>query len=271
MRVVVAELLTQTASRSARQLLAQQWCIQLARRFVPAGLTLKMAWDTYQAADAFIALNSHEAALMTQLFGADPKKTHVIYNGVERAFLDAPEQPRGQWLVCTATITERKRVVELSRAAILAKTPVWILGKPYHANDPYMAAFQQCVGSAPDLVRFEGPVSDRARLAQIYRQARGFVLLSDCESLSLSALEAAACGCPLLLSDLPWARSVFKEQVRYAPAFQAPSQIAPHLRRFFDDAPSLQAPFRPATWTEIAQQILALYESLLREPIKTSR
>ena len=40
-----------------------------------------------------------------------------------------------------------------------------------------------------------------------YREARGFVLLSAMESLSLSALEAAACECPLFLSDLPWARS----------------------------------------------------------------
>ncbi len=58
-------------------------------------------------------------------------------------------------------------------------------------------------------LRYEGAIQDRARLARIYREARGFVLLSAMETRSLSAEEAAACECPLLLSDLPWAHSAF--------------------------------------------------------------
>ena len=43
------------------------------------------------------------------------------------------------------------------------------------------------------------------------------------ESLSLSALEAAACGCPVLLSDLPWARTVFGQSALVLPS-QLPCQ-----------------------------------------------
>ncbi len=54
--------------------------------------------------------------------------------------------------------------------------------------------------------------NNRSQLAEIYRPVRGFVRLSTKESVSLSALEAEACECPLLLSDLPWARTTFYRQ-----------------------------------------------------------
>lgn len=56
--------------------------------------------------------------------------------------------------------------------------------------------------SPPGILRNESPIQDRAHLAQVYSEARGFVLLNAMKILSLSALEAAACECPLLLSRL---------------------------------------------------------------------
>jgi ribosomal protein L15E len=42
----------------------------------------------------------------------------------------------------------------------------------------------------PEFIRYEGPINDRARLAKIYRAARGFVSVEHHgERLSLSALE----------------------------------------------------------------------------------
>jgi len=106
-------------------------------------------------------------------------------------------------------------------------------------------------------------VTDRSQLARIYREARGFVLLSARESLSLSALEAAACGCPLLLSDLPWARSVFKGHAAYCPVTRSPAVTASALRRFYKAAPQRPPPPRPASWSEIARQLLTVYETVL--------
>ena len=60
---------------------------------------------------------------------------------IEVEFLEEGESKRGKWLVCTATITERKRVLELAQAAVVAKTPVWVLGKPYADDDPYAMRF----------------------------------------------------------------------------------------------------------------------------------
>lgn len=271
MRVVMAELLTGTASRSPFNLRLQKHFITGAKRLVPNGFLRKLAWESYRMADAVIALNPFEGKLMSELFEADPARVHCVYNGVEKEFLESAETKRGKWLVCTATITERKRVVELARAAIAAKTPLWIVGKPYNESDAYMNQFRDCCREAPEIIRYEGAVSNRSQLASIYREARGFVLLSDRESLSLSALEATACGCPLLLSDLPWAHSVFGNKVRFAEYAGSAAEIQASLRKFYDDAPQLQAPMKPASWKQIGSQLISIYEALLKAPLNTSR
>ncbi len=262
-KVILAELLTGTGSRSRNALRVQKVMIALSRKLLPGAFTVRLSWDSFRLADACVALTGWEAELMRYLFNAPPEKIQVVPNGVETAFFNAPATVRGRWLVCTATITERKRVLELAEAAVAARTPVWIIGKPYSEQDPYGRRFLQVAAGAPEFVRYEGPISDRARLATIYREARGFVLLSAMESLSLSALEAAACECPLLLSDLPWARTVFGGAARYCAVPGSKDETARCLAEFHAAAPGLAAPQKPASWAEVATQFRAIYERVL--------
>jgi len=261
--IVLAELLTGAGSRSPRALVFQKTAISLARTALPGIATGRFAWDVYRKVEACIAGTPWEAHLMSYVFGAEESKVHVVVNGVEEVFRQSPAAARGQWLVCTATITPRKRVLELAEAAISANTPVWIIGKPYTESDPYAQRFLALARANPKIVRYEGAVSDRAQLARIYREARGFVLLSTMESLSLSSGEAAACECPLLLSDLPWARTTYKEHARYCPITSI-SRTAACLRQFYDLAPQLKAPPKPPSWIEIGEQFKGIYERLLR-------
>ncbi len=260
-KVVMAELLTAPGSRTPGQLRLQRILNRTMERVAPGHFVAAFNWKSYRLADVCIALTSWEARLMTYLFGAPPERVHVVPNGVEEVFLQSPPAQRGLWLVCTATITERKRVLELAEAAVLAQTPVWILGRAYSEADPYAQRFYALARQHPKTVRFEGPISNRAKLAQVYREARGFVLLSTMESLSLSALEAAACECPLLLSDLPWARSTFDEHATYCP-ITSPGRTTGHLKSFYAAAPSLKPPPKPATWTEVARQLKTIYERI---------
>jgi glycosyltransferase involved in cell wall biosynthesis len=265
-KVVLGELLTGQGSRPAWQLWWQRQTMRLLRTWVPARLTQSFRWDSHQLAAATVALTSWEAHLFNYLFGAPKERIHIIPNGVERAFLDSLPAPRGQWLVCTAIITERKRVLELAQAAVQAQTPLWIIGQAFSESDAYAREFFELAKAQPQMLRFEGPIADRARLAQAYRESRGFVLLSACESLSLSALEAAACECPLLLSDLPWARTTFKERASYCPVTGSTQITARALRRFYDAVPQLPAPPKPLSWLEVGKQLKSLYETLLAAP-----
>jgi len=261
-KVVMQELLSAQGSRKPSQLRVQRFVYRAVKAIVPAGLVSRFNWESYRLADACVAGTSWEAHLMSYLFDAPPRRVHVVPNGVEDVFLNSPETPRGHWLVCAATLTERKRVWEAARAAVLAQAPLWIIGKPYSENDDYAAKFLAVAKEHSQFVRYEGAVSDRARLAQIYREARGFVLLSAMESRSLSAEEAAACGCPLLLSDLPWARSTFGKHAHYCP-IASPERTAAYLRKFYDATPGLPAPPKPATWADVAAQLKTIYESVM--------
>jgi glycosyltransferase involved in cell wall biosynthesis len=263
-KVVFAELLTGLGSRSAAARKAQKALMIIAQKALPAAFTARMAWKSIRLADACVALTAWEAQLMSEMFGADTARVHVVPNGVEAAFFEAPPAQRGAWLVCTATITERKRVLELAEAAVHGRVPVWVVGKPYSDSDPYGQRFIEIAKRSPAIIRYEGAINDRSQLARIYREARGFVLLSTMESLSLSALEAAACECPLLLSDLPWARTVFKESAWYCPADAEVSETARRLKEFYDAAPGLQPPPRPLNWEEVAVQLKSIYEGLLK-------
>jgi glycosyltransferase involved in cell wall biosynthesis len=264
-KVVIAELLTATGSRSRSELALQRMATRVLRKILPAAFTARMAWDAYRLADACIANTAWEAHLMHYLFGAPRERVHVVPNGVEEIFLNSASAARGHWLVCTATITERKRVLELAKAAVAAQTPLWIIGKPYSDSDTYAQKFFALAKQHPQILRYDGAISDRARLARIYREARGFVLLSAMETRSLSAEEAAACECPLLLSDLPWARSTFGGHAGYCPVV-SPERAAEFLRRFYDAAPSLPPPPKPASWPEVGRQFKAVYERVLNAP-----
>jgi glycosyltransferase involved in cell wall biosynthesis len=265
-KVVVGELLTGLGSRSPQARFLQKSLMRTTQAVMPQSFYGKLAWDAYQKADAFVALTEWEAHLMQSMFGAARAKVHVIPNGVEKVFFQSSEgspKTRRDYLVCTAAIHPRKRILELTQAALHAKVPVWIIGKPYSEHDSYYLRFLEVQKKNSELIRYEGGISDRARLAQIYQQARGFVLLSKMESLSLSALEAAASQCPLLLSDLPWARTVFGTNAVYANSFKSPESLSPILREFFEKASPMQTSFKPLGWDEVGGLIKALYSNLL--------
>lgn len=265
-KVVLGELLTGQGSRPAWQLWGQRQTMRLLRALAPARLTQSLRWESHRLADASVALTAWEARLLNYLFDAPTERIHVIPNGVEGVFLESLPAKRGQWLICTAIITERKRVLELARAAVQAQTPLWVIGQAFAESDAYAREFVGLARAHPQSLRFEGPIADRAALARAYRESRGFVLLSACESLSLSALEAAACECPLLLSDLPWATTTFKDRATYCPVSGSTRLTARVLRQFYEAAPGLPVPPRPLSWLEVAKQLKALYATLLAAP-----
>jgi len=268
LKVVISELLGGQGVRSPARLRFEGLVRRVALRTIPRRLLVNFNWETYLLADACVVSTPWEAQVLAWLFDVPPEKVHSLTNGVEEEFLNSQPVERGPWLVCTATIAPVKRVVELAEAAVQAKTPLWVVGKPYRPSDPYALRFFELAKEHPRLLRYEGPgaypLQDRAKLAQVYRQSRGFVLLSQWESLSLAALEAAACQCPLLLTDLPWARTVFAEKARYCPLTNSTARTAAALRSFYDAAPSLPVPSRPLNWVEVAKQLAKIYESVLK-------
>jgi glycosyltransferase involved in cell wall biosynthesis len=150
----------------------------------------------------------------------------------------------------------------MCEAAIEASTPLWVIGKPY-ADDAYARRFISLVDQSGGLIRYEGAITQPSDLAPILKSAHGFVLLSTMETQSIAASAAAAAGCPLFLSDLPWARHSFEDRATYCPLSRDARKTATLLKQFYNEAPDSPAPPAPHTWDSIAKQLKGIYEETL--------
>jgi glycosyltransferase involved in cell wall biosynthesis len=263
-RFVITHLLGGLGARSAWKRLLQSFIVRGAQYALPVALLERIGFAAWQNADAYIAITSWEARLMTQVFGAKPSLVHVVPNGVADTFFGPSIEPRTQWLVSTSSIFPVKRILETAHAAVAAKTPYWVIGRPLSESDEYFRKFSELCGNHPDVLRHENVMRSHTDLAGIYRQARGFVLLSRWETQSLSALEAAAAECPLLLSDLQWAHATFGDTVRYCQIAPV-NETARCLRDFYDEAPSLGPPVKPARWSEVAERLQHIYQTVVKK------
>jgi len=186
----------------------------------------------------------------------------VVPLGLSDAYRGLPpaaERKAGRGLICTGTITARKRTNDLARLAKQAETPILFVGKGYRPDDPYFLEFRSLVDDR--FVLHQPHVETEAEMISLYRAARGFVIYSDIENWCLSAHEAAACGLPVLLRPLPWARECFGGEARYLT--DDPAGDAEVLRKFSQDAPMLPAPcVRQRSWAEVGGQLARLYRQL---------
>ena len=265
-KVVMTDLLDQTASRSASRLFIQRMFNRSLGRVLER-FTGQFNWEAYREADAMIFAVPHEWEVAQYLFGANPGHGHVIPHGLDEEALRALSQPQAEedYLISVATIDRRKNSVLLAEAALRAKVPVLFLGRPYAEDDSYFLRFLDLMDG--QYVRYAGFVSAEEKYHSL-RGGRGFVLLSQFESGCIAVFEAAAAGLPLFLSDLPWARRSYPAAQNLQLArVGAASEIAPILSRFHQSAH--RAPrqtFPVSSWREIASRYLAIYESVLAGP-----
>ncbi len=262
MKYVMSDLLTGQGSRPLPLLRLQGVFHRVFEALLPPIFRDMPRWSSYREADAVLALTPYEARLMQILFRADPRKMHIATVGIDEMFFAPEGVTKKDYLISTATIHPRKRNLETARAAVRAKVPLVFTGKPYSQDDPYFQEFLQVVQANPRLLTYHGFLPRREDLAAIYHQARGFVLLSAMESLSASALEAVASRCPLLLSDLPWARDTFGDQATYCRG-RSEAAMSRALRDFHQRAHELPLAKQPPTWLEVGAEIAGIYRRLL--------
>jgi len=181
-----------------------------------------------EAADRLVANTSGEADELIDLYAADPRKVRVVSPGVDldvftpgdmaraRARVGLPQD--SQVLLFVGRIQPLKAPDVLLRAAaqMLARAPelrqrldVVVLGGPSGSGLGKPRALHELAQQLGinTRVRFVPPV-DRATLAQWYRAADLVAIPSYSESFGLVAVEAQACGTPVVaaaVGGLPYA------------------------------------------------------------------
>jgi D-inositol-3-phosphate glycosyltransferase len=191
--------------------------------------------EVVAAADRLIANTDEEARQLTELYGADPNKVETISPGADLSLF----QPGG-----TRAAHEARRQLGIAQDAVvllfvgrvqplkgpdvalkaaarlveadpeLKKTLLVVLvggpsGRQQRADPDRMHELAAQLGIS-DNVRFEPPCP-QAELAQWYRAATVLLTPSHSESFGLVALEAQACGTPVVAARVGGLRTVVKD------------------------------------------------------------
>ncbi|RIJ61852.1 glycosyltransferase family 1 protein, partial [Clavibacter lycopersici] len=160
-----------------------------------------------RASDLVVASAESEKRLLVEAYGADPAAVHVVAPGVEEAFLREPSGRGGGRvrIVLLARIQPLKgQDVALRALALLdpATRPLLVIaGGVSPGRDAYAASLHALVRSLglEDDVVFTGAL-DRAATARTLAGAHLALMPSAAETYGLVALEAAACGTPVVAS-----------------------------------------------------------------------
>jgi D-inositol-3-phosphate glycosyltransferase len=185
------------------------------------------------AADRLVANTADEAEELVALYGADPDNVDVVHPGVDLDLFTPGDRRLARRavdvgndalvLLFVGRIQPLKAPDVLVRAAaeMVAHDPalrdrlvIAICGGPSGTGLDQPTALVDLARALGvlDLVRFEPP-TDRAGLAQWYRAADVVVVPSHSESFGLVAVEAQACGTPVVAAHVGGLRTAVADHV----------------------------------------------------------
>ena len=235
-------------------------------------------------ADFLLADSESTRRDLVELLGVPPDRVQVIYGGVDAMFAPVEDAEalrrarekyaRGRpFILAVGTLEPRKNYPTLirafARARQAARLPhaLVIVGRKGWVYEPIFAAVDDL--GLHDEVIFPGFVPDE-ELPALYNGADVLVTPSFYEGFGLPALEAMACGTPVIVSDVSSLPEVVGEAgVRIDPRDEA--GLAEAIVRVVGDS-ALRAGLREAglrrarefTWDRAARELLGVYARLGR-------
>jgi D-inositol-3-phosphate glycosyltransferase len=241
-----------------------------------------------KCSDAVLASCTVEAEQIASLYGGEPERIRIVPLGVDHAFFGPGHRPQarralglpleGRLLLFVGRIQPLKcadaaveTLAELSESG----------GEPYHlvvVGGPSGPHGEKSLQGLVDLADASG-VTDRVHyvdpqphelLSSYYRAADVCIVPSRSESFGLVALEAAACGTPVVASAVGGLTALVDHgRTGYLVEDPTPARYASAIRRIFDEplaaerlstASVLRA--RRYTWRAAAGALLNLHDEL---------
>lgn len=238
------------------------------------------------AADRVLAPTEVEAAELIRFYRADPARVRVVTPGVDtEVFTPGPARavdgidPARPLIVFAGRLQPLKAPdLAIEALAALRNLAPWIdptlliLGGPSGAratSPPELRALADRLGVGERVV-LRDPVP-HPMLADIYRAADVVLVPSRTESFGLVALEAAACGTPLVASDVGGLRTAVQDgSTGLLVAERTPEAFARALRSILADPGMREAMgdagarfARRYDWRRAAAGLLAVYEDVV--------
>ena len=166
-------------------------------------------------------------------------------------------------MLCVSSIDPRKNFARLIEACqSLTGAKLYIVG-----NYNRVFSNQKELATDSDHIHFLGRVSDE-ELVRLYNQAECFVFPSLYEGFGLPPLEAMACGCPVLVSDIPVEREVCGDAALYFNPLE-PSEILRIITQYLSNTDVIKKTMRQKGYDNIKRFSWENSANVLMEIIKT--
>lgn len=261
------------------------------RQMATHGLARERILAAVRGLDAVLALHGEQKREIERVYGVDPGRVQVVGTGYDRATFSregrvlgagplAEERPAE--LVFVGKIARKKGVLSLLEALDLMDAPTGarlrLVGGA--GDEAEHALVRERAGRCRHPVELAGRLSDEDLVAA-YRSSDVFVLPSFFEGLPLVTVEALACGCSVVMTDLPGVRPWLAEHVPDAPiAYVEPPRMTGvdepdpaelpaferRLARALEEALARPPRFcdtEAVSWERVAGRIAALMEHAL--------
>ena len=226
-------------------------------------------------ADAIMTVSEFSKGELLRLTGVGKQEVYPIHIGVDRAWFHIPDKPRpyeNPYILFVGSVKPHKNVGGLIRALELAQHRIphdlVIVGRREGllTADEAVAARAAALGTR---VHFTGFVEDDL-LKQFVKHADALVLPSFYEGFGLPPLEAMACGCPALVSNVASLPEACGDAALYCDPYN-PRDIADKLVLLMKDE-GLRTSLRQKglvrakrfTWEACAEKTLGVLERVLR-------
>lgn len=244
--------------------------------------------DIARCADLLVTSTADESEELVRAYGADPARVEVVAPGVDlstfrpidrveaRAKIGAADGP----LLLFVGRLERLKGVEIAIRALAelrarghAGARLLVLGEDSRDADESETERLKRVASEIGVrgaIEFVGSVAHH-ELPYFYAAADVCVMPSYSESFGLVGLEAQACGCPVVASDVSGLRSVVRDGVTgFLVAGDNPSDYAERIARLVDCPELAQQMGRRGqllaqrfSWSRTADRLAELFASVV--------
>jgi glycosyltransferase involved in cell wall biosynthesis len=219
-----------------------------------------------------VALGPDERSMIIDGYGLAADKISVIPNGVADRFFDSTPalfeekfEPQRSRVVCIASVDERKNQATAAAALRDLDTDFYMFGPCEQQAGGYL---DRVVAAGGGNVQYCGSLAyDAPLLPSAYAAADVMVLPSLSEVMPISVLEALAAGTPVVMTK--------NHSLGLAPAPGILEMVDPRdvnaLRAACEkvlaappEREQVRALVRDYSWSTVAQDLCAIYESLLQ-------
>ncbi len=153
------------------------------------------------SATRIIAVSKVTKNDLVEKIGIDPKKIEVIYEGYdkEKFKYQKSNSKYGKYFLFVGTVQPRKNLERIIKALAKLNDKLLIVGSRGWLSDEIYKLPKKL--GIEDSVKFLGYVPDE-KLPALYSGAAALVFPSLFEGFGLPILEAQACGCPVITSNI---------------------------------------------------------------------